>query len=182
MGTGQKQFFLYQKAKKEQIVLKDLLQLLKSQTPGKSQSFSFIEMSSSLLPQLSLWENLQIEIGGKSWNDFLQGLNLEYQTLLSSLKDPALKAKDAENWEKLLVAIFKGILGQSSHLLVDINEEELSPFIIYQIKRIFLIMNPEKHIFVATASPHLWMDCTDVIVKKNGHEFIYELPSKVKIA
>jgi hypothetical protein len=166
--------FLYYKSEAEQNVLKDMLQFLRSQGPGKAQSFSYIEAKTSLLPNLSLWENLQLEIGSNSVKDYTSQLKPEYEALFRLLKKPETKAKEADYWETFIVSLLKGMTGQSRHLLIDINEKYLSALMIEQLKKILIAASLEKFIFLATANTSLWTDCAQTIIRRNSFEFVLE--------
>src|SRR4051812_32521364 len=91
---------LYQKEKKEALVLKDLLQLLRTFAPLKASSFAYVSAESSLLPGLSLWENLKLETGGTDWGDFKSGLKPEWLPLVNLLKTPDQSVQNSTPWEK----------------------------------------------------------------------------------
>lgn len=165
--------YLYQKDT-NQIVLKDLLQLIKSLSPRKNVSFAFIEAENSLLPQLSLWENLQIEIGNVSQKEFLASLNPELFALFNTLKNPHIKAIEANDSERFYISLLKGIIGNSNQLLIDINEDSLSPFIVSQIKKVLLNTSKSKKIFLASTNTTTWVDCAHTLVRRESYNFIFE--------
>lgn len=165
--------YLYKKKSTEHIVLKELLQFVRTVSPSQSSSFSYIEASTSLHPHLSLWENLQLETGTNTWSEF-QHLNPECSALVNLLKEPSLKCKDAQNWERFLVSLIKGIISPSRNLIVDMNEELLSPFLIQHFKRSVLTSVQNKSIYLASANTSLWLDCAHSIVKKNEYKFEIE--------
>lgn len=166
--------YLFKKKSPEQTVLKDLLQFVRTVSPSQSSSFSYIEASTSLHPQLSLWENFQLETGAASWKDFHQSLAPEYSALVNLLKEPALKCKDAQVWEKFLVSLVKGLIGPSKNLLLDMNEEMLSPFLIQHFKKSVLSTVQNKTVFIASANTSLWLDCAHSLVDRKEYEFQIE--------
>lgn len=151
-----------------------MLQFLKSQAPGKSRSFSYIEGETSLHPHLSLWENLQLEAGAGSVKDYTSLLRPEHEALFRLLKTTETKANEANYWENFITSFLKAITGPSMHLLVDINEQQLSPILIQQLKKNILTTSSEKVVFIATANTSLWLDCAHTIVKRNNFDFVME--------
>lgn len=164
--------YLYKKNQQNQHSLKDLMQLLKTTAPAKQQSFSYIEAKTSLHPHLSLWENLQLEIGHDNWKEFNANLKPEWQSLVKLIKNPERLTLEAETWEHFLVSLIKGISIQSQNLLIDINEELFSPFLIQQFKKSILEATKQKTVFLATANTSLWLDCAHTLVNRN--EFVFE--------
>lgn len=166
---------LYQKEKKEVLVLKDLLHLLRTHRPGKASSFAYVEAGSSLLPGLSLWENLKLEAGGSDWGDFKQIIKPEWLPLVNLLKRPDQNVGEADAWEKFAFSLLKGVLGPSRHLLIDVNEDLLSPFMIQIMKRACCIAaNEDKQIYLASASSSLWLDCAHSLIVRKGFDFVTE--------
>lgn len=166
--------YLFKKKSPEHIVLKDLLQFVRTVAPAQSASFSYIEASTSLHPGLSLWENFQVETGASSWKEFQQGLRPEQSALVNLLKEPTVKCKDAEVWEKFLVSLVKGLIGPSKNLLVDMNEDMFSPFLIQQFKKSVLSSVQNKTVFIASANTSLWLDCAHSLVDRKDYEFQIE--------
>jgi hypothetical protein len=166
--------YLFKKSSKDRTALKDLLQLLRTVSPGQSSSFSYIEANHSLHPHLSLWENLQIELGPGSWRDFLQSLKPEQQTLLNLLANPDKKVHQADHWEKLLVSLLKGLANPSRNLLIDMNEDLVSPFVIQNLKKAVLNSAESKTVYLASANTGLWLDCAHSIVDRNHYQFVVE--------
>ena len=154
--------------------MKDLLQLLRSITPTKGHSFSYIEAKTSLHPNLSLWENLELELGPVHWNEFHKSINSEWLPLANLLRHPDLMASEAETWEKFLVSLLKGILLPSQSLLIDMNEALLSPLLIQNLKKTILEVSKEKTIFLASANSPLWLDCAHSMVGRTGYKFEIE--------
>ena len=166
---------LYQKEKKDSLVLKDLLQLLRTQRPGKASSFAYVEAGSSLLPGLSLWENLKLEAGGSEWSDLKQFLKPEWMPLVNLLNRPEVFVDQAHAWEKFAISLLKGILGPARHLLIDMNEDLLSPFMIQIMKRACcMAADQDKEIYLASASSPLWLDCAHSLIVRRGFEFVTE--------
>lgn len=163
--------YLFTKPSSDQMVLKELLQFVRTVSPVNGSSFSYIEANTSLHPNLSLWENLQLESGVSSWKDFQHTLNPEQIALVNLLKDPARKCKDAANWEKFLVSLIKGLVGPSRNLLVDMNEGLFSPFVIQQFKRSVLSGAEQKTVYLASANTSLWLDCAHSIVSRQEYKF-----------
>lgn len=168
-------FYLLRKSAQEQMVLKDLLQLLRSQSPRTGHSFSYIEAKSSLHPQLSLWENLQLEVGHNTWREFTQSLKPEWVSLLNLIKSPIALASESAPWECFLISLLKGLSLSSQNLLIDMNEDVLSPFMIQQFKKCVLLATKEKTVYLASAHPSLWLDCAHTLVDRNKFQFISEV-------
>lgn len=166
---------LYQKEKKDSLVLKDLLQLLRTQRPGKASSFAYVEAGSSLLPGLSLWENLKLEAGGTEWNEFKHQVKPEWKPLVTLLSRPEIYVEQADAWEKFAISLLKGVLGPARHLLIDMNEDLLSPFMIQVLKKVCcMAANQDKEIFLASASSSLWLDCAHSLIVRRGFHFVTE--------
>ena len=165
---------IYKKDRKDQQVLKDLLQLLRSQSPSKSVSFAYIEAEGSLLPNISLWENLQIATGGTSWREFSQHVSEEWKPLLQLIRNPDQRTQDSMPWEKFTVSLLKGLLVSNQNLLIDMNEELLPPLMIQNFKKIFLQATDQRKIILASAQSAIWLDCAHSIVSRKSYEFITE--------
>lgn len=163
--------YLYQKERQDQQVLRDLLQLLKTSFQGKSSAFVYISSENSLLPHLTLWENLQLVSGHGSWREYSHSVKPEWNSLVRLISRPDLLARDAENWEKFTISLLKGLMGPG-HLLLDMNEDHLSPFIIQKLKHTVLALPSERHIFLATALSGLWLDCAHTLVTRKDYHFI----------
>lgn len=167
-------FYLYQKQGPSELVLKDLLQLLKSTCVQRSSSFAYIESQTSLMPHLTLWENVQIQISNQDWKEFVSTLSPEAAQLAKILKEPHKLSKDAEPWEKFAISLIKGLMNSTPSLLVDINEELLSPLMIQNFKKILLNESSKKKIYLASANPSLWLDSAHSLVTRKGYEFSVE--------
>ncbi len=162
--------YLFKKNDQDAKVLKDLLQFLKKNEAGKFSTFSYIEAETSLHPQLTLWENIQIEIGPIPLKDAGKHLIPEISFLMNLIKNPSIKTNEAQSWERFIISFTKALLGPSRHLLLDINEEHLSPFLIQQIKKSVLLTS-EKTVYLATAQSSIWIDCAHSIVDRKEYEF-----------
>ena len=147
---------------------------MRSIAPTKGHSFSYIEAKTSLHPNLSLWENLQLELGPVHWNEFHKSINSEWQPLANLLRHPDTLASEAETWEKFLVSLLKGIMLPSQSLLIDMNEDLLSPLLIQNLKKIILEVTREKTVYLASANSSLWLDCAHSIVDRTGYKFEIE--------
>lgn len=163
--------FLFQKPSQEHKVLKELLQFLKTLAPGKKSSFSYIEAETSLHPDLTLWENLQLESGASSWQDFCHSLKPDQIALLNLLKSPDQKSQDSEFWENFTVSLLKGLINPSQNLLIDMNENLLTPFMIQNFKKIVLQTTQYKTVYLATANSSLWLDCAHSLVDRKEYKF-----------
>src|SRR5665647_1539352 len=150
--------YLFQKERKDLHVLKDMLQLVRTHSPNKSVSFAYIEAQTSLIPDLTLWENLQLELGGNNWKEFCSTLDPQWLPLANLLKDPHAVTDKSEPWEKFTVSLLKGVLIPSQHLLIDMNEDHLSPFMVQNFKKFFLKMAQVKQVYLASAYSSLWLD------------------------
>ncbi len=153
-------------------VLKELLQL--SKTISKNSGFSFVHGNSSLIPQLTLWENLQLSATHEHWEDFVRDSAPTLKALISLLKEPHKKAGVAANWECFLVSLLKGILEPTPNLLIDMEEEIFPAFIVKTVKSALMNTSHEKMVYLSSSAPSLWLDCAHHLVKKNGYEFVFE--------
>lgn len=173
--------YLFKKHLQKAIVLKDLLQFLKTTSPGRGNSFSYIEAETSLHPNLSLWENLQLEIGQANWKEFQHDLKPEWCALVNLIKEPTRPTAEAEVWERFLVSFLKGLLTPTQHLLIDMNEELFSPFLIQSFKKSILDASKEKTVILSTANSSLWLDCAHSIVDRKDYRFEVESLDAEKI-
>ncbi len=166
--------YLFHKERKDQHVLKDLLQLLRTHAPAKTISFAYVEANTSLIPHLSLWENLQLEVGGSSWKEFCASLKPEWHSLVNLLSNSHVKTHEAQIWEKFTVSLLKALLTPSPNILIDMNEDLLPPLMIQNYKRIFLAVASSKQVYLASSNSSLWLDCAHSLVTRNGYEFVIE--------
>lgn len=162
---------LFQKQRKDSQVLKDLLQLLKTQARGKAAPFAYVEAENSLLPHLTLWENLQLVTGQGSWREYQQSVRPEYRPLVNLITRPEALAREAEHWEKFTVSLLKGLMS-TGHLLVDMNEDLLSPLIIQNFKKTLISVAHERQIYLASAVSGLWLDCAHSLVCRQDYVFV----------
>jgi hypothetical protein len=166
--------YLYKKKNEETKVLKELLQFLRTNSRSQGHSFSYIEAETSLHPHLSLWENLQLETGSATLADIQGQLNPECAGLLGLIKEPEQKSHHSEVWERFLVSLVKGLIGPSQNLLVDMNEQLLSPFLIQKFKKSMLHATAQKTVYLASANSSLWLDCAHTIVERQEFKFHME--------
>lgn len=152
-------------------VLKELLQL--SKTVSKSSGFSFVHGNTALIPQLTLWENLQLSATHKLWEDFVRDAAPTLKALINLVKEPHKKAGVAANWECFLISLLKGILEPTPNLLVDMEEEIFPSFIVKTVKSALMVSSHDKTVYLASAAPSLWLDCAHHLVTKNGYEFVF---------
>lgn len=155
-------------------VLKELLQLSKTVSAGKSSGFSFVHGASSLLPHLTLWENLQLSAPRELWDDFVKDNHPVISALIPLIKEPYKKASVSAPWECFLVSLMKGILEPTPHLLIDMQEEIFSAFVVKTVKATLMKTSGEKVIYLSSVAPSLWLDCAHSLVKKNGYSFVIE--------
>lgn len=155
-------------------VMRELLQLSKTVAPGKSQNFSFIHDQGSLIPHLSLWENIQLSSSLDHWEDFVRAHQEKLGPLIALIREPYKKAKFAETWESFLVSLMKGILEPTPTLLVDVREDSLNPFTVQTVKRALMNASHTKSIYLASGAPSLWLDCAHHLVRKKEYQFIFE--------
>lgn len=155
-------------------VLKELLQLCKTVAGGKSSSFSYAHGPSSLIPNLSLWENLQLSCPHELWDEFVKDHHPALSSLISLIKEPYKKAAFATSWECFLISLMKGVLEPTPHLLVDMQEDIFPPFIVKTIKSAIMKTSVEKVVFLSSASTSMWLDCAHHVVKRNGYLFVFE--------
>jgi hypothetical protein len=182
MSNDQYNFYLFQKTSSTDTSLKDMLQFLRSESPGKSLQFAYVEAETSLLPYLTLWENLHMVAGGSNWKEFITHLEVDWQPLVMLIKNPDIVASQASAWERLTVSLIKATLSKSQHLIVDINESFYSPLNLLNFKKMLLTLSQEKSVYIATSNTSLWIDSSQALIKREGYEFVVEklLPDKLK--
>ncbi len=167
--------YLYElKSERSSPVLKELLQLSKSVAQGKSSGFTFVHGQSSLIPNLSLWENLQLSTRHDHWDDFVKENSPSVANLIPLIKEPYKKASAATPWECFLISLMKGSLETSPHLLVDIDENVIPAFVLKTVKIVLMKCSYEKTVLLSSTSVSLWLDCAHHLVKKVGYEFRME--------
>lgn len=148
-----------------------MLQFLRSHAPGKNLQFAYVEGETSLIPHLSLWENLHVVIGGSSWKDLASHLEVDWQPLVNLIRHPDLISAEATTWERLTVSLIKATLIKSPHILVDINEDLHSPLNLMNLKKMLSVLSRQKNVYLATANTSLWLDSCHSMVKRDGYEF-----------
>lgn len=151
---------IYLKGNRSYSVLRDLMQIHKTQY--QQGPFAFIA-SDSLLPDLSLWENLHIVSGGLNWQEVLSSASREEQSLMRLIKNPNLPTSEAHNWERFIISLLKG-LKTRGNLLIDMKEEELNPMMVQLFKKIFVRLH--RNIIIASDTSSLWLDCSSRIYSK----------------
>ncbi len=171
--------YLYSKIRRDLNVLKELTQFIRSQSPGRNMNFAFVETETSLIPDLSLWENIQIETGIQNWNDLLAP-NPDLGPLVNLLKEPNRIASQSEPWERFVTSLLKGMLKPTQNLLIDMNEAALSPFLMKSIKMVLMRNAGDKMIYLATNNTDEWMDCAHSVIYRDGYNFmVTPLPEKI---
>ncbi len=153
------------------MAFKDMLQFLRASAPGRSLQFAYVESETSLLPHLTLWENLHVSVGGASWKEFVQGLEVDWHPMVNLIRDPHVKAQDASCWEKLTVGLIKATVISSQNILIDMNEEHHSQLNLQNFKKMLKILSLRKNVFIASANPELWMDSSHSLITRNGFKF-----------
>lgn len=166
--------YVYHKDPKNFHVLKDLLQLMKVSAIRKNAQFFYVEDQNSLLPQLSLCENMQLVGPFESWKDFVATLNPEHRSLVNLIKQPHLPAHAAQPWECFLISLLKAMVTPSENLLINMNEDALSPFMVKAFKQILLSVGQSKQVYLATSYPSLWLDCAHSLVTRTEYVFDIE--------
>jgi len=167
-------FYLFPKAQGTDTALKEMLQFLKTNSPGRNLQFAYVEAETSLIPHLTLWENLHIVFGGSSWEESIMELK-EQQHLINLIKDPSVVASAATAWERLTISLIKATLLQAQHILVDINESIHSPLNVFNFKKILTTISQQKNVYIATSNISLWLDSSHSLVKRKGYEFEIEI-------
>jgi ABC-type lipoprotein export system ATPase subunit len=153
------------------IVLKEMLQFLKTQHKGRNTAFTFVESETSLIPHLTLWENLHVVSGTNSWKEFSAQLEVDWLPLVNLIHEPNCKASDASAWERLTISLLKAAWTQTPHILVDMNEDLHSPFNLMIFKKMLLNLAQQKNVYIATTNTSLWLDSIHSLVTRDGYEF-----------
>lgn len=166
--------YLYKKQDEKAVALKDMLQFLRSHNTKGAHSFSYIEARSSLHPHLSLWENLQLEVGHNSLDEFKRELKPEWTALINLIRGPHELASNCAPWECFIISLLKGLILPSQNLLIDIQEDLLSPFMIQQFKKAVLMATKDKVVYLASAHTSLWLDCAHTLVDRKQFLFVSE--------
>lgn len=166
--------YLFPKAHGHQSGLKEMLQFLRSSAPGKTVSFAYVECETALHPHLTLWENLQMVMGGRNWDEAIAQIAPDCRSLATLIDNPQLPGHTASNWEKLTLALMRGVQMQSHHLLIDLNESMHEPLNMANFKKVVNQLAQNQNIFLASADSDFWMDVSHGIVKKEGYHFQIE--------
>ena len=151
-----------------------MLQFLRTDSPGRSLQFAYVEANTSLIPHLTLWENLHIVSGGTNWKEFVSQLEVDWQPLVKLIKKPEILASEADSWDRLTVSLIKASLIKSQHLIVDIEESQYSPLNLVHFKKMLINLAQRKNILIATSDTTLWIDSSHSLIKKDGYEFVVE--------
>lgn len=149
-------------------VLRDLMQIHKTQCPRGP--FAFIA-SDSLLPNLSLWENLKLATNGDTWSEILKSSGPEEQALMRLIKNPDTLSSEAQPWERFIISMIKG-LKSKGNLLIDMKEDELTPLMVNLLKKMFVRI--ERDIILASQITSLWLDCSQRIYSKKEFKILIE--------
>jgi hypothetical protein len=155
-------------------VLKELLQLSKTVGSGKSSGFSYVHGTESLIPHLTLWENLQLSVPHEFWDEFIKDQHPVLSTIIPLIKEPYKKAAFAAPWECFLISLMKGIFEPTTNLLVDMKEDILPVFIVKSIKSTLMRASGQKVVYLSSLSSSMWLDCAHHLVRKNGFSFVFE--------
>lgn len=173
-SSEQSGFYLFTKTKSTDNALKPMLQFLRSHSPGRTLQFAYVESETSLLPHLSLWENLHVVVGGSTWKEFTAQLEVDWHPLINLIRDPNVKAGEASCWDKLTTSLLKATLIQSQHILIDINETDHTALNLMNFKKMLNNIAQKKNVFVATSSPALWLDSAHTMITKEEYKFVVE--------
>ena len=158
-----------------------MLQFLRTHAPGKSVQFSYVECETALIPHLSLWENLQMVVGGQNWAEAISHMVPECRSLASLIQDPHTPGHEASNWERFTLGLMKGIQTNSPNLLIDLNEGQHSLFNLSNLKRILPQISEKQKVFLSSTDSTHWVDISHGIIKKNGYKFFVEELTSAKI-
>lgn len=173
--------YVYHKERQNMNVLKELLQLMKVSSPSRTASFFYIESTNSHMAHLTLWENLQLVVGIDSWKEYLLVADPDHKSLLNLMARPHIKAAEADPWELFLVSLLKALAVPGLHLLVNMNEDELSPFMVQTFKNALVKAADQRHVYLATHTPALWLDCAHSLVKRKEYQFVVQELNEVLI-
>ncbi|MBA2404067.1 MAG: hypothetical protein H0V66_04785 [Bdellovibrionales bacterium] len=179
--NDQSGFYLFQKSLGTDTALKEMLQFLRTGSPGRSLQFAYVEAETSLIPHLTLWENLHIVVGGSTWKEFVSHLEVDWQPLVKLIKDPEVVASEATPWERLTISLIKATLMKTPHVLVDINEAHYAPLNLSNFKKMLMLVAQQKNVFIATSNTTYWQDSSHSLVTRNGYEFVVEVLSQDQI-
>jgi hypothetical protein len=172
--SDQSGFYLFHKSRSSDSTLKVMLQFLKSHGPNRSLQFAYVESETSLIPHLSLWENLQIMNGAANWNEFVANFESEWQPLLNLIQNPDLMASAAGPWERLTISLIKATLIKSNHILIDIDESMHSHLNLANFKKMLNTISEYKNIYIATSDTSQWVDSAHSLITRDGYKFVVE--------
>lgn len=173
-NTPQYGYFLFEKSPGPTVALKDMLQFMKANAPGKGAQFAHVEGETSLIPHLSLWENLHVVSGGHSWIELTGGLDANLQPLIKLINNPNTLSKDATPWERLAVSLIKATLMNTPHIMVDIHEDHHSQLNLLNLKKMLQYLSQHKKVYIAATKIELWIDEASCLVKREGYQFVIE--------
>jgi hypothetical protein len=180
-STDQTGLYLFSKSASTDTALKPMLQYLRTHSPGKNLQFAYVESETSLLPHLSLWENLHVVVGGSNWKEFTAQLEADWKPLINLIRNPDVKAGEASTWEKLTTGLLKATLIQSQNIIIDINEAHHTTLNLMNFKKILLTLSAKKNVYLATATPDAWFDSAHTLIHRKEFEFVVEdLTAKVQ--
>lgn len=137
-------------------------------------SFAYIEVQSSLIPHLSLWDNLHVAVGGHSWKDFVHNLDPDWKPLANLVHRPDTLVSEASDWDKLIVGLLKGLIVNAPNLLVDMNEDLHAPLNLQNFKKMLVKIATTRDIYLASSNTSLWLDTCHSLVTRNGYSFKIE--------
>lgn len=173
MNEKQFGFTIYRKDPQNLHVLKDLLQLMKVDS-GRKGNFIYVEDQNGLLPHLSLKENLQLVSPFECWKELAAITGKEHSAWINLIKSPDILASEAQGWERMLVGVLKSTLVPTEHLLINMSEDQLSPFMVGIFKKMLMNRARSTRVYLATQSPSLWLDCAHSLVHRKGFRFVVD--------
>ena len=165
---------LFTKARARDTVLKQMLQYLRASSPGRSLQFAYVESETSLIPHLTLWENLQVIVGGSSWQEFVGQAEVDWLPMINLIKNPNVRSSSASSWERFTVSLIKASLSNSPHVLIDIDEAAHTPVNLQNLKKALLVLCEKKKVIVASAETELWLDGAQCLISRTGYDFVVE--------
>jgi hypothetical protein len=182
ISYNQKGYFIYHTSQGPSVALKDMLQFIRSQSKSKAPQFAHVEGKTSLIPHLSLWENLHVVTGGHSWSEIVSSIETELQPLFNLIQNPNIQSQKASAWERLTVGLIKASLMRTPNILIEICEEEHSEMNLMNFKKVLNQLAQNKVIFLATKKPDEWVNDAQYLVRRSGYEFVVEnlIENKIK--
>lgn len=151
-------------------VFKDLVHLMKHRS-GRRETFCFVDDSSGLIPHLSLFENVQISSHIEFWKEVSGLIPAEFHPWVNLIQKPHVTASEAHAWERVLVGLMKGLVTPTETFLVHIQQEELSMFMMKNLKELLLKVAEKKNVYLATSAPGFWLDSASCLVHREGPRF-----------